>query len=126
VFEGVAYNSRWLLGYVEKFIKRPFDAINFIGGGANSNVWCQILADVLNRPVRQVKDPIQANLRGAALLAAVALGYSTYDDIGQRVEIGHTYEPNPENRAIYDELFSEFVGVYQRNKKFYARLNRME
>jgi xylulokinase len=112
------------LGYVEKFIKQPFETINMIGGGANSNVWCQIMADVLNRPVRQVKDPIQANLRGAALLAAVAVGYSTYDDIAGRVQIGHTYKPNPENRAIYDELFTEFVDIYRRDKKFYARLNR--
>ena len=124
VFEGVAYNSRWLLGYVEKFIKQPFETINMIGGGANSNIWCQIMADVLNRPVRPVKDPIQANLRGAALLAAVALGYLTYDDIAGRVQIDHTYEPNPDNRGIYDELFTEFVDIYRRNKKFYARLNR--
>lgn len=124
VFEGVAYNTRWLLMYVEKFIKRSFDAINIVGGGANSNVWCQIYADVLNRCIRQVKDPIQANIRGAALLASVALGYLTYDDIAERVQIANTYTPNPENRAIYDELFTEFVAMYKRDKKLYVRLNR--
>ena len=34
VFEGVAYNSRWLLQYVEKFVKRRLEAINMVGGGA--------------------------------------------------------------------------------------------
>ncbi len=75
VFEGVAYNSRWLLKYVEQFNKRPVDAINMVGGGAKSNIWCQIHADVLNRPIRQVKDPIEASVRGAALLASASLGY---------------------------------------------------
>jgi xylulokinase len=124
VFEGVAYNSRWLLGYVEKFIKRRLDAINLIGGGANSDIWCQIHADVLGRTIRQVQDPIQANLRGAALLASVAMGYLTYDDIPDRVQIANTYTPNPNNRAIYDDLFNEFIGIYKRDKKLYARLNR--
>ena len=74
--------------------------------------------------IRQVKDPIQANFRGAAFLASVALGYLNVDDIPERVKIAKTYTPNPQNRAIYDELFAEFVDLYKREKKFYSRLNR--
>lgn len=124
VFEGVAYNSRWLLKYVEEFIKRPTGAINFVGGGARSEVWCQIIADVLNRPIRQAKDPIQVNVRGAALLASAALGYIPYKEIGAHVEFAKTYTPNPDNRKIYDELFREFTAIYESNQKIYARLNR--
>ena len=124
VLEGVAFNSRWLLGYVEKFIKRPLDPINFIGGGANSRVWGQIMADVLNRTIRQVKDPIQTNVRGAAFLASVALGFIGFDEISSTIQIGHTYSPNPRNREIYDGLFKEFKNIYKANKKIYARLNK--
>ncbi len=56
--EGVAYNSRWLLGAVEKFTGKRFPALNFIGGGASSRTWAQIMADVLDRPIRQVENPI--------------------------------------------------------------------
>jgi xylulokinase len=125
VFEGVAYNSRWLLVYVEKFIKKRLDPINMIGGGASSDVWCQIHADVLDRTIRQVKDPIKANIRGAAFLASVALGYLTFNDIPGRIQIANTYKPNPANRKIYDELFREFLNIYKSNKKIYQRLNRM-
>jgi xylulokinase len=124
VFEGVAYNSRWLLKYVEEFIKRPVEAINMVGGGAKSNIWCQIHADVLNRPIRQMKDPIEANVRGAALLACAGLKHLNYDEIGTRVKVTHTYTPNPDNRKIYDELFAEFLAIYENNKKIHARLNR--
>ncbi|MAT98371.1 MAG: xylulose kinase [Anaerolineaceae bacterium] len=123
VFEGVAYNSRWLLGYVEKFIKQPLNDIHMIGGGANSNVWCQIHADVLNRRIKQVQDPVEANARGVALLAAVALGLASFDTIGDDVTIAHTYEPNPANRQIYDRLFAEYLNIYKQNKGIYARLN---
>ena len=124
VFEGVAFNSKWLLGFVEKFIKRRMDPINMIGGGANSDIWCQIHADVFNRTINQVKYPIQANLRGAAFLASVSLGYLTFDAIPDRIQIANVYRPNPENRKIYGELFKEFLNIYKRNRLIYERLNR--
>lgn len=124
VFEGVAYNARWLLNAVEKFIGRSAGSINMVGGGAKSDVWCQIQADVLNRPIRQIQDPIEANVRGAALLASASLGYMRYDEIGLHVPVANTYQPNPDHRKIYDELFAEFVAIYQNNRKIYARLNR--
>lgn len=124
VLEGVAYNSRWLLGHVERFAGRRFDAIQMIGGGARSDVWCQIHADVLDRTIRQVKDPILANLRGAAFLAAVSLGYMTVDEIPDRVPIACTYRPDPAHRKAYDELFAEFLGLYKSQRPVHARLNR--
>ena len=124
MFEGVAYNSRWLLKYVEQFIKRRVEAVNMVGGGAKSDIWCQIHADVLNRTIRQVKDPIQVNVRGAALLASAALGYLSYEDIASRVPIANTYTPNPDHSKIYDELFDEFIAIYESNRRIYARLNR--
>jgi xylulokinase len=58
VLEGVALNLRWLLPYVERFAGRRFETIRAIGGGAKSALWCQILADVLNRPIAQVENPV--------------------------------------------------------------------
>lgn len=124
VFEGVAFNARWLLGYVEKFIKRRMSSIHMIGGGANSDIWCRIHADVLDRTIQQVKDPVLANLRGAGFLAAVALGYITFNDIPGRIQIANTYEPDPRNRKLYDELYMEFIEIYNKNKAIYKRLNR--
>lgn len=126
VMEGVAYNTRWLRDAVEKFCARKIAALNFIGGGANSAVWCQIFADVLGCEIRQVREPVQANVRGAALLAAVSLGWLPADEIPAQVAIQNTFTPNAAHRKIYDELFAEFLNLYKANRKIYARLNRME
>ncbi|MGE5071828.1 MAG: xylulokinase [Anaerolineae bacterium] len=123
VYEGIAYNARWLLKSAEPFLKRRVEAINMVGGGARSDIWCQIHADVLDRPIRQMKDPIQANVRGAALLASAALGHITYDEIPECVPVAQTFTPNPAHRRIYDELFGEFVAIYKNNRKSFARLN---
>ena len=80
VLEGVAYNSRWLFDAYEKFLKRPVPKVRILGGGAQSDLWCQIYADVLGRPVEQVADPRHAQLRGVALWARVCLGELTLDD----------------------------------------------
>jgi len=124
-FEGVAYNNRWALGYVEKFIGRKLDPLNLIGGGAQSEVWCQIFADVLDRTVRQVKDPIWANARGAAWIAAKALGYITWEDVPELVQYSKVFEPDPSLRKLYDELFAEFLRIYKNNRAMYRRLNQI-
>ncbi len=121
--EGVAYNQRWALQYVEKFVGRPMNPIHMVGGGAISDVWCQIHADVLNRTIKQVKDPIQTNARGAAFIAAVGLGYMAFEDIPKYIQINNTFEPNPENRKIYDQFFAEFLNIYKHNKAIFKRLN---
>jgi xylulokinase len=124
VFEGVAFNSRWLLGYVEKFAGRPFPELRAVGGGANSAVWCEIHADVLDRRILQVKDPILAGLRGVAFLAAAKLGLITNEEIPDKVEIAAVHEPHPERRRLYDDLYREYRKLYSANRKIHARLNQ--
>ena len=121
--EGVALNIRWLLMPAEKFVGRKLTTLNFVGGGAKSDLWSQIMADVMNVTIRQVRDPIQANARGAAFIAAVGLGKLEYKDIPKLVQFKGTYSPNPGNRAIYDKLFTEFVQFYRSNKGSFKRLN---
>ncbi len=139
IFEGVAYNVRWLLYYVEKFIEKwvrkekphmiqdnkIMPELNIIGGGGSSNIWCQIFADVLNRKIKQVKDPIQANARGAAFMASVGLGYMEWDHVYKHVKISNEFKPNPENRQIYDKLYKEYLNIYKTMRKIYRRLNKL-
>jgi xylulokinase len=136
IFEGVAFNVKWLLSTIEKFIRKwvvkergiPKNAIvmpelNIIGGGAQSNIWCQIFADVLDRKIKQVRDPIQTNARGAAFVASIGLGYLKWDEIVRCCEISNIYTPNPDNRKIYDKLFEEYKNIYKILRKSYKRLN---
>jgi len=124
--EGAALNTRWTLKPVEKFMRRRLEVINIIGGGASSDLWCQIFADVLNRPIRQVKDPIQANVRGAAFIASVGMGLLSFQDVPPQVEYRASYLPRPETRGVYDAHFREFVNIYKRNKGIFRRLNAGE
>ncbi len=124
IFEGVAFNARWLLQHVEAFIKRRMDPIRMIGGGAQSDIWCQIHADILDRTIHQVQDPILANLRGAGLLGAAGLGRVHFHDMPERVPVAGTFRPNPDTRRTYDNLFREFLQVYRNNRRMYRRLNR--
>jgi len=124
VYEGVAFNSRWLLEAVEKFAGRRLESLAFIGGGANSDQWAQIHADVLGRDIRQVADPVLANVRGAALIALVALGRVRVDQIPDMVEVRRTFTPDPSTATEYDTLFGEFVNLYKQTKGIFKRLNR--
>lgn len=121
--EGVAMNARWMHHYTEKLTKERIDDIAIIGGGALSSLWCQIISDVFNRQVRQIDQPRQANARGAALLAAVALDEIAVRDIPACVKTAATFTPWAENRTLYDERFDVFTSFYKANRKMFAKLN---
>lgn len=124
VMEGVALNLRWLRPHVERFARTEFETLTFIGGAAQSDVWCQIFADVLGVPIRRVAEPRLANAVGCALLAFNALGDLREEDMPARVPIGRTFEPDAEAAAVYDRSFDAFRRVYKAGKPIYRRLNR--
>lgn len=124
VLEGVAYNSRWLHEAVEHFAKRRLDPLRILGGGAQSDLWCQIHADVMDRTIERVADPLHTGIRGAALLAGIALGRVDPGDLRDLVRIDRTFTPDPANRAVYDRLYAEFPRLYKAQKGMFARLNR--
>lgn len=123
VLEGVAYNSRWLNEAVEKFVGDRLDTLRIFGGGAVSDLWCQIHADVMDRTIQRVAEPLHANLRGAALMASLALGAVERREIRDLVPVDRVFEPNSDNRAAYDRLYAEFPGLYKAQRKMFARLN---
>jgi xylulokinase len=123
VFEGVAFNSAWLLGAVEKFTKKRFDTLAFVGGGANSDLWSQIHADVLGRTIRQVADPVLANVRGAGMITLLALGHVQLSDLPAMVHLKATYEPDPAPAKLYAAMVEEFINLYKETKGIHKRLN---
>jgi len=123
VLEGVALNMRWAMEVIENLYS-PSTYLNLIGGGAQSDTWCQILADVTNREIRRVADPRHAGARGVALLASMSLGYmGSVLEMKKRIHVDKTFKPNPENRSLYNKRFSMFKDFYQANKKWYKRMN---
>jgi xylulokinase len=121
--EGIAFNTRWLLEPVQKFMGRKVEGIAIVGGGAQSDLWCQIFADVLNVEIRQVAEPIYANARGAAWIGAVGLGEISFNDVPQLVKFKRHYAPNSAHRAVYDKQFALFKQIYKQMNGIYRKLN---
>ena len=123
VLEGVAYNARWLFDAYEKFLRRPVPKVRLLGGGAQSDLWCQIYADVFGRPVEQVADPRNAQLRGVALWARICLGELTLDDVPALVPVPERFLPTSE-AAAYARSYAEYRKLFGSLKGLYHRLNR--
>jgi xylulokinase len=123
VFEGVAYNTRWLLETVEKFTKKRLDPITMVGGGAQSVLWCQIHADVLDRTILQAADPLWVNVRGAGMLAHAALGHIEWNDIDAMIPTEAALTPNPANRTVYEGGYDTFRRIHKANRGIYRRIN---
>lgn len=126
VFEGVAYNCRWLLGAVERFTGERLDPITLVGGGGKSAVWAQIIADVLGRTIHRTADPIGVNIRGAGLLAWHALGRIGPEDMSRAVPIIDRHVPDAATRPLHDARFAEFVAFHRANRRIYRRLRAVD
>lgn len=123
VLEGVALNSRWLLDAAEKFTRRRLEPVRLIGGGAQADLWAQIMADVLNRRIERVAEPLHANLRGAAIFAGMALGEVERSEVRSLVAVDRVFRSTPATREVYDRLFAEFPKLYKAQKGMFSRLN---
>src|SRR6056297_3714521 len=124
IMEGLAYNNRWTCEAAEKYSGRSIESLRFSGGGAQSALWAQIHADILNVPIHQVEDPVNSTVRGCALLALLALGKRRPDDIPEIIRIRRVFYPDRANTAIYDKLYSQYRRLFKKNRKIFAALNQ--
>jgi xylulokinase len=121
--EGVALNTRWMLEPFTKLLGRTTGPIAAVGGGAQSDLWCQIMADVSGQPVRQVENPIQANAIGAAFIAGVGTGALSFSDLPSLQRHRRVYEPSSSVRGLYDDSFSVFKELRRKLAPIYRQLN---
>ncbi|MDY6916430.1 MAG: FGGY-family carbohydrate kinase [Chloroflexota bacterium] len=123
-YEGVAYNIRWIVDIVEKRFNFPLPVLRVIGGGARSEPWMRVLADVTQKKVETVCDPQEAGAVGIALVAAVGLGiYPDFESLKGVVKVDKTLQPDEANRDIYDFLFGSYKQLYSDLRGLYCKLN---
>ncbi|WP_327026285.1 xylulokinase [Micromonospora sp. NBC_01739] len=124
VFEGVALNTRWLTGAVDRFLGIPVTSLAITGGGALSDSWCQIFADVLGVEIRRDAGPLAVNARGAGWIGAVGTGRLDFGDIPDLMRTDRVFTPIPQHRATYDEIFAVYRDLHKRLAPVYRRLHR--
>ncbi len=124
VIEGVVYHLRWFLETENKKVAVS-EILRFGGGGALSDLICEILADCTGHVVETVKSPQNVGAVGAAVLAAV--GLSIVPSVGEAktlIPADKTYRPNPENKKVYDKYFEIYKKLYASNKQLFAECNK--
>ena len=126
VYEGVAYNLRWMISIVEEKFGFPMPVLRAIGGGARGEPWMQIIADVTGRRVETVSNPQEAGAIGAALTAGVGLGiYPDFESLKKVVRVEHEFEPRPDNTAVYDTLYQAYRRLYRHLRGLYRDVNEV-
>ena len=124
VFEGIAMNWRWMRGPAEKLIGKPFQYWRLTGGGALSDLWSQIMADVVGLPMHRQADPRNNNVVGMGLLAFNRLGLVKLEDIPNMIKFDRVFEPDPKNRLIYDHMFAQFMASKDKIRPVFHALNK--
>ncbi|AKL93841.1 xylulose kinase XylB [Clostridium aceticum] len=123
--EGVAYSLRHNMEMVAETDAVLDRETILVGGGSKSTIWPQIYADVTGRPVRIIKNDVEAPL-GDALLAGLATGVIKDPGvITTWLDFEDTIEPNLENTKKYDKYYEQYKQVYLNLKENMMALNQI-
>jgi xylulokinase len=113
VLEGIALEQRLLTTGVEHATGQPIEEILMLGGGSRSPLWCQIIADVLGRPVKLVREQ-ESTALGAGIHAAAALGLHSGLSAAAEAMTGidRSHEPDRDNHTRYAAIFEAYRSIY--------------
>jgi xylulokinase len=124
VIEGITFS---LNESIEIFREngKEITSIVSIGGGAKSDHWLQIQANVFNTKIVKLSTE-QGPALGAAMLAAYGCGW--YNSLEECANVFITssklYYPNPEEVKVYEQLYALYKEVYNQTKNLSAKLNQ--
>ena len=124
VLEGVSFGLRDSLE-IMRSMNISIGNARASGGGAKSQVWREIQADVFGLPLSTIAID-EGPALGAALLAGVGIGvYSSVEEACDTVvKTGVATRVNEENAAIYDRLYASYSELYPALKNTFAQLSR--
>jgi len=119
ILEGVSFSLRDTLE-IFKEMNVPVGEIRLGGGGARSELWRQIQADVYGRVVKTVEAE-EGAAYGAALLAGVGAGawHSVDDACDSVVRIKSAMAPNPEAVETLEHQYRRFRAIYPALRPLY-------
>lgn len=119
VLEGTAFN---LLSCIQAFREAGavIDRIDAVGGGAQSDVYLSVLADVWGVPVRRRTIVEEANSLGAAVTAAVGLGLTDFSAARALSEVTAEFIPDAARHAVYAERHARFADAYTALASWFA------
>jgi xylulokinase len=106
--EGIAYEYRLAMNGIEAATGVPISEYVILGGGSNSDLWCQIMADVLGAPVVRAHT-VEATCLGAGILGAYGVGWypSVEEAAAAMTDVGQRFEPDTRAAEQYDTLFTD-------------------
>jgi xylulokinase len=119
--EGVAFGLKDSYELIkEKEIE--IEQIRLIGGGAKSNLWCQIIADVFKKEVNLINIE-EGPAFGAALIAGVGIDiFENFEEAEKRfIKVVKTIHPDQSNYKIYDHNYNIYQSLYKSLKENFAQ-----
>lgn len=128
VLEGVALNTRWAFNSVSRQPgTRSSGAVPLVGGAAVSGRFCQMLADSLGCALRVAPLPQMAGVRGAARLAASALGWqeTPWDLPTVTDETSIIFAPDAERARYFDQRFTLFLDAARMSRPWFRRAHAL-
>jgi len=122
ILEGVTFGLRDGME-IMKEMGLPIRQVRVSGGGARSDLWCQIMADIFGKELVRTENPDTTAL-GSAILAAAGVKYfkSVSEACSRMVRTKEVFRPNKKENKIYDQTYEIFRKLYPAVAPFFDSL----
>lgn len=122
ILEGICYEMKDILKMNEDLYGKEVRKIRLCGGVAKSPYWCQMFADIFEKPIELTVVP-ELGCLGAAMCAGIGAGLfaDVFSAVEQCVHVKETYRPNPDTAKIYRSSFKKWLECLKVvNKEIYV------
>lgn len=112
IIEGVTYPLKGVVDQLSRYNGKEFEYLRIGGGGAKSEKWLQLKADMFGIQVEKAKN-IEVSSLGAVIMAAVSLGYfnSIEAAINEMVKVDLIFNPRKEIKKEYEKRYKEYLSL---------------
>ena len=121
LLEGICLETGRNLAALDSETGTPMRKLRIMGGGQRSELWCQIMAACVARPLERCTTEEISALGAATMAASAVTGQSVSDMAAQMAKAGDTVEPDPELveeyariSSVHEELYGALAGVFPR------------
>lgn len=126
VMEGVAFDLKMSLEEIENLRGEVIPKLSAIGGGAKSDLWCQIKADIYEKEIWALQEA-EGGIMGAAMLSFSSALERPVNQLGKEwMQIRKKFYPDPNRLTLYREEYQQFKNFHHSLQNIFSQYGKEE
>ena len=124
VMEGVSFDLKMSLEEIEKLWQEKILNLTAIGGGAKSDLWCQIKADIYEKEIWALEGA-EGGIMGAAMLSFSSAFKQPVSQLGNEwIKVRKKFMPESDRLEVYRKEYRRFKNFHDSLQDIFSQYGK--